>query len=418
MGIQAVIDKLKPTESERKDAEKAITELTTKLAKKLRTAKLKVGGSFAKKTWIRGMHDIDIFACFKYRKHSEKDKEIPNLLETALKGAGIQYRRIHGSRDYFEAKSGKYSLEIIPILDITSHKQAKNTTDSSMLHTDWVRKNTNQKLADNVRLLKAFCMAHKCYGAESHIRGLSGYACEILIANYESLENALKSIRNWGAKGKKTMVDVEGHYKNRNLYVEMNAAKIQSPVIIVDPVQRNRNAAAALSQETVQRLRESAKKYLKKPSEEFFNEQHATPESIKKKAAKGKTAIVIEAEPLEGKNDIVLSKICKAAEHIKQELEKNSFKIYSSGIEWQEKPLIWVITEREIPKEKTVKGPLEAQEKHAKRFRKKHKKTFAAKGRLYATIRRKHNLPETLVAETIKDSYVKERTRKTTLKKN
>ncbi len=45
--------------------------------------------------------------------------------------------------------------------------------------------------------------------------------------------------------------------------MELNKSKIQSPLIVIDPVQAGRNAAAALSFEKYDLLRKKAKEFLK-----------------------------------------------------------------------------------------------------------------------------------------------------------
>ena len=47
--------------------------------------------------------------------------------------------------------------------------------------------------------------------------------------------------------------------------MELNKSKQQGPLIVIDPVQKDRNAAAALNHEKFEIIKKTAKQFLKKP---------------------------------------------------------------------------------------------------------------------------------------------------------
>lgn len=47
---------------------------------------------------------------------------------------------------------------------------------------------------DEIKIAKAFCHATGCYGAESYIKGFSGYALELLIYHYKSFQSFVKAM--------------------------------------------------------------------------------------------------------------------------------------------------------------------------------------------------------------------------------
>ena len=51
---------------------------------------------------------------------------------------------------------------------------------------------------------------------------------------------------------------------------QLNKSKTQSPLIIVDPVQPDRNAAAAVSREKFEIFKKKAREFISKPEVEFF----------------------------------------------------------------------------------------------------------------------------------------------------
>src|SRR3989344_8066674 len=106
---------------------------------KIPSAKAVLGGSGAKNTWLSGSTDIDIYVKFNYSKYKNKSDEISDILYKYLRKS-FKITRLHGSRDYFQAKIKSYTVEIVPILDIKKSSEAKNITDVSQLHVDYVRK--------------------------------------------------------------------------------------------------------------------------------------------------------------------------------------------------------------------------------------------------------------------------------------
>ena len=173
---------------------KEITPILNKFLEKLKRgikkqkikAEVFVGGSFAKRTIIkREIYDVDIFIRFDKKYNQDT---ISALTEKILKTSREKYTLIHGSRDYFKVTpANNFCIELIPVMKISKPNQAQNITDLSYSHVKYVKnKLKTKKLVDEVMLVKAFCYANKCYGAESYIRGFSGYSLELLILHYKS----------------------------------------------------------------------------------------------------------------------------------------------------------------------------------------------------------------------------------------
>ncbi|HDM43628.1 MAG TPA: hypothetical protein ENG02_00340, partial [Candidatus Woesearchaeota archaeon] len=218
--ILAEAEKLaKPTRDEERLVKEKTFWFIDRLNKSCKGLDVKIvaGGSFAKGTWLRGARDIDIYVCFDYPKYREKSDNLSDLLEKCVKRAFRNYERLHGSRDYFRVKHDDLVFEVIPILAIRNVDEAVNITDVSLFHVRWVKSRIkrDKKLADQIRLVKLFCKANGVYGAESYIRGFSGYACEILTIQSGSFLDLLRNAKNWLGK-KKILLDPARHYKNKN----------------------------------------------------------------------------------------------------------------------------------------------------------------------------------------------------------
>jgi len=398
-----ILNKLKPSKQEEKEVKNKIDEFIKKLKPALGDAQGVLGGSGAKGTWLKGSHDVDIFVMFDYKKYKDKSHVLADLLEKRLKKKFKKLNRLHGSRDYFQIKENGFTFEIVPILKIRKAAEAVNITDISPLHAKWVNKNSNEKLRDGIRLAKAFCKANDLYGAESYIKGFSGYVLEILVIHYGSFERFLRKIISLREK---QVIDPEKFYNGREEAIAgLNEAKLHSPIILIDPVDKDRNAAAALNQEKFLLLKTKAASFLKKPSDKFFVKEDISLESLK--ARKG-NLVYFEVEAFRGKRDVVGCKLLQTFEFMKRRLKE--FEIIENGWDWNK---FWFLVKKEkIDKFEIRKGPPVKLKKYAADFKKKNKKTYVVRGRLMTKVPRKFYDLKGFVKDKLKDKYVKERTKK------
>jgi len=404
---EKAIRDIKPEQEMFSEADETIAEINALLKKNNINAVCMAGGSYAKGTILRNDFDIDLFVRFDL---DYKDKDISSLLKKSLES--LKLKQIHGSRDYFQLRKNKLLFEIIPVLKISDYKQAVNVTDMSPLHVGYARKHFEQKpgLADQVRLAKQFCKAAGIYGAESYINGFSGHVVDMLIIYYGSFEKLLMQAAVWGSR---VIIDIENHLKNP--LEQLNKAKTQSPLIIVDPVQPSRNAAAAVSREKFEILKKKAREFLHSPSQEFFAIKKIDVKAVKARAKAGNDwLMMLKVKPLEGNEDVIGTKVLKCFEHIAQNLKKNDFNILESGWEFEpDKSLLYFIIKKEKLSDKILMyGPPAREKKDAERFRQKHKKIIDKGNRLYAEEKRKYKNPGQLARELIRSDYIRQRVAK------
>lgn len=412
--IKQMLAEIKPSKQEEKDIESKAEGFIKKLNKGLKGARAILGGSGAKGTWLSGIHDADIFVCFDYKKFSDKSEQLPDILEIALKKSFKKYSRLHGSRDYFQIKDKDFTFEVVPILKIDNAQDAKNITDVSPLHALWVKRHS--RFADEIRLTKQFCKANGIYGAESYIMGFSGYVCEILTIYYKGFLNLAKASLKWKPK---TIIDIEKYYKNDDeVLFNLNKSKLTSPLIVIDPVQKDRNASAVMSIEKYDRFIDACRRFLKNQSRESFEIKEINEEILIKKAKSNKL-ILIEAESIPGKEDVSGSKLLKAFEFIKKNTLAKDFKIIDSGWKWDKskKTLFWFTIKDEKPSEFTEKqGPPLKIQHFVEEFKRHHKNTFTKAGRIWAKDKREFLEPKKLVKFLIKDKYLKEKVKSLVVK--
>ncbi len=385
-------------------------ELRLGLEKENLEAYVMLGGSAAKGTFVKHDFDCDVFVRFAFPFY--KNKNISLLLEKVLNKAKLKHERVHGSRDYFIGTWKDIHFEVIPVLHITHASEAQNITDMSPLHVEWLNQHMTEGLRDQIMLTKLFFKAQKIYGAESYMNGFSGHVVDILVSYYSTFKNLLEQAVLWQEKH---VINLTSHAVNLDT---MNPDKLHSAIIVIDPVQPGRNAAAAVGFEQFYHLKNQATEFLESPSLSYFKRNSLTVQDIKKK---NKNSIIISALPLQGKLDTIGTKIYKVLEFIVEELKRNDFTVEGSGWDWPEDPdkeaLLWIaVKEKQLPLIKEQMGPPVKFQKDAVAFEEKHKKIFFKDERVYAKVRRKYLTATALITDILKDKRIKEKARKWTLK--
>ena len=372
-------------------------------------AEVFVGGSYAKKTLMRkDDYDVDIFLRFD-SKYDEK--EIAKLAGKILSGfKGILV--IHGSRDYYKLDiNERIFFEIVPVVKVKNPKESNNITDLSYFHVNYINKKAkSKKLLDEIILAKKFCYANKCYGAESYIKGFSGYALELLVCYYGSFVKFVKAMAN--AKNQ-VVIDIEKHHKNKQaILMDLNSSKLQSPIILIDPTYKQRNALATLSKETFEKFKKVCGDFIKNPKKEAFEFKPIDFNKLREDARKKKLDFVlINAKTDRQTGDIAGSKLLKFYEHLADEIGK-FFEIKKKAFEYDNKKSATYFLAVKKRKELLITGPRVNDEKNVEKFKKKHKKTNVKSGRVCAREKIDFGLKEFLEMwkkknqERIKEMYI------------
>ncbi|MBD3313139.1 CCA tRNA nucleotidyltransferase [Candidatus Woesearchaeota archaeon] len=407
MILQEVLSQIKPAKSATvKEAREFISKVNSLLKKEGVNATAVAGGSVAKGTFLRGDHDVDIFVKFNRDKYKQKDADMSAILGKVLRKGFSKVRRIHGSRDYYRISNG-IQYEIVPVLNIRDCSNAENVTDCSPLHVRWV--NSFSGMKKEIMLTKAFCKAAGIYGAESYIKGFSGHVVDIITIHYGGFLSLLKASKSWK---KKQVIDHYKHHKGKALF-NLNRSKTQSPLIVIDPVQPDRNAAAALDEKNFRLFRKRAAEFLKNPSKDFFVPEKMDISELKKEARKrGGKLILIKASPKRGKEDVMGAKLLKTLQFIIQQLSMNDFTVIDHGWHWDRKSsaVFWIITDRkDLPKKAVRTGPPVNVKRHYRKFADSHKNVFVKDSRAYAEVEREFTNAERFIKSLFKNSYIRER---------
>ncbi|MGM5480232.1 MAG: CCA tRNA nucleotidyltransferase [Nanobdellota archaeon] len=408
VNYDTILKRIKPSVEEKQQLNDQITTLCSELKQEAQhigeQIEVSPGGSTAKGTFLTGDFDIDIFVRFK-QSTTDLSAKLESMLKPISKQYGFTIERVHGSRDYFTFTHENYVFEIVPVKYVQQKEDAQNITDMSPLHVKWVAKRTTKELQDDIRLAKQFFKANGLYGAESYIKGFSGHVLDILIIYYQGFNSFLKGISEWKEK---TIIDM---HDSENPLENLSRAKKESPLILIDPIDSSRNAAAALSKEKYELCKQQVKAFLSQPQEKFFDIPQFSKENVIKRTTKESISFIVRITPLEGKKDVVGAQILKIFNYLKAELKRNDFKIEHD--EWwfdQKETIISLTTKNETLSQYVYRqGPPTQKKEDVERFKNVHTSTTIKDDRYYAKVKRKYLKPEECIVKTLENTYSKER---------
>jgi tRNA nucleotidyltransferase (CCA-adding enzyme) len=265
--FEKVLEKVEPTESEKKTISKNIDNIKAKVEKSISKLKLPVkmaivAGSVPRGTFLRNKKDFDFFILFDLKV---ENKNLEGYVEKIVKDAfpKLKYWKEYGEHPYLKSEINGFDIEFVPGYYITKISQRKSSVDRTPLHVKFLEKRFKKKQIKEVILLKQFLSNNLFYGADLRYNGLPGYLVELLIIEYHTFLDAIKNISKWKANN---FVDVEGHYKSSRIKPKF----FGEPLVIIDPTDKNRNVAAAFTKENYEKLKFVSKEFLKKPSLDFF----------------------------------------------------------------------------------------------------------------------------------------------------
>ena len=253
---QAVLRRIVPSEDEERRLRAAVSSVIGMVNKAIRRLRLKAEpvlvGSVAKGTYLTHP-DFDVFVAFP-----------PETTRENLEHQGLQLghflknkKKMWAEHPYTRGTHMGFDVEIVPCYAVASADQKMSAVDRTPFHNKYVLGRIKPEQRDQVRLLKAFMKGIGVYGAEAKIQGFSGYLVELLILKYGSFQESLTAVTNWQA-GNVIALDT------------WPARIFDEPLIVVDPVDPNRNVASAVSKQQMAVFVHAAREYLNKPRMEFF----------------------------------------------------------------------------------------------------------------------------------------------------
>ncbi|MDR2700388.1 MAG: CCA tRNA nucleotidyltransferase [Nitrososphaerota archaeon] len=327
---------------------------------------VRVEGSIAKDTWLKDNPDIDIFIRLPPVTTATADavsrKKLGEvglkIAQTVAKDATEVIERF-AEHPYLEIIIDGLRVDIVPCYDVKLGEW-QSATDRTPYHTDYIKQHLTPKMLGEVRLLKQFMQGIGVYGAEIKIGGFSGYLCELLILTYGSFVQTAQAFANYN---KRVIIDIEHHHP---LGKENNLTELFSePLVIIDPIDKARNAASAVQIEKLYNFIGATRTFLQNPSEKFFFTPKQTALTIKNLKQqldnRGSTILfLITNSSTQAVPDVLWGQLYKSKRSIHKLLELNDYKILRDTVWSNEKNLhifIFEIEQQNIANIKKHSGP-------------------------------------------------------------
>jgi tRNA nucleotidyltransferase (CCA-adding enzyme) len=276
-----------------------------------------LGGSFAKGTWLKDEVDIDIFVKI---DDSVSDKEFEQLGKEiglqSLKGYKTYLR--YSDHPYVEAIVSGVRVNIVPCYNVRKGEW-RSAADRSPFHTDYIKKNLDDVKRNQVRLLKRFLKSMGVYGADIATEGFSGYVAEIIILKYGSFESVLHAMSCIGPENNVISIDTPD---------VSTLKKFESQIIIIDPIDHNRNLGTAISSESIGKFILTARSFLEKPSFDFFIKKEKKVYDHYKKLYPN--LVVVEFTYKKRSPDVIWGQLKRSLNAISKQLFLANFKVVRS----------------------------------------------------------------------------------------
>lgn len=313
-------------------------------------------GSFAKDTWLSGELDLDIFVLFPEEYGVEWVKtEGFQLLVDAVKD--LNYRIRYAEHPYVNLIVDNVEVDLVPALKIRDPSKIKTAVDRTPFHTEYVLRNLPQDRRDDVRLLKKFMKGIGVYGAEIKVEGFSGYLCELLVIEYGGFHEVLQNASKWKIP---KVVQVKGTPLDRKL---LKTKFRNQKLIVPDPVDPKRNAAAAVSMKSLSTFIIASRLYIRKPDLVFFFPNikvDVDPLSIIASRDTGVCCIIFEIAGLNLSPDILWGELKRIARRLVSMASQWGFKVIDVGV-WSDEErtalILIEVEQKELPPYEVHVGP-------------------------------------------------------------
>ena len=326
-----VLKRVNPREVEQKKVHKLAQKLIDNLGKVANDrgidAKIGIEGSVAKNTWLRDCPEIDVFLQVPSTMPREAFGTV--ILDVAKKAMeGRKQIERFAEHPYLESIIDDVYVNIVPCYRVKSGEWI-SATDRTPFHTNYIKPHIDEQKGNEVRLLKRFMKGVGVYGAEIKIGGFSGYLCELLVLNYGSFIEVLQSFGNWEER---PIIDLEGNYERKD-----DVKKIfEEPLCVIDPVDKERNVAAAVRKERLDEFIAASRAFIKNPDLKFFypleTKALTATELDKRINIRGSTFVFVCFEAVASVPDILWGQLYKSQKALVKLIELHEFTILNHSV--------------------------------------------------------------------------------------
>jgi tRNA nucleotidyltransferase (CCA-adding enzyme) len=356
-------------------------------------AKAILVGSVAKGTRLAGKADVDIFITFPLSCSEDYLKaEGLKLGHHCIKKMESGYEERYASHPYVTGFINGYQVDFVPCYAISSGSELKSAVDRTVLHTEYIKANLKSKETGEVLLLKRFMQVVGCYGSEFKVGGFPGYLAELLILEYGTFLRVLEAAAGEWMPG--YHVDLEGYG---------TASQFHYPLVVVDPVDKNRNVAAALTLQKMAEFVVAASRYLDNPSQDYFfkKDQKISLELLKEEfLSRGTENLILKFSAPEIPEDALYPQIRKTEHSLVNILKRAGFRVWGSdSVSYHGQ--VFILLELEVhhlPPFKRHHGPQVWNRVHSRSFQEKYQPhCWLEEDTWVALVPREHTTAESLL---------------------
>lgn len=404
--FEKVLKKITPTKKDLEDEKKIFLFIKEKIDKiKGNHSHLEWCGSSARNTHLKSDRDLDLFIMFNKEMDAQQlEKEGLKIGKTVFRGH--PWEKAYSQHPYIRGIINGFDIEIVPSYIVKKGSEKKSAVDRTPFHNKFILKNLKKNQHKEVRLLKQFLKGIGAYGADLKNCSLPGYGAELLIIKYKTFQNVLKNTKNWGIG---TIIKFNS---------KTSKTKFDSPLIIIDPVDENRNVASALNLEQFQRIKLASKLFLENPSINFFFPKKITPwkkQKVKKMLEKKELIAIYSKFPKKDLSDIVWGQLRRFLKKITKHLNEKDFIVLRETL-WSDEKDIYFIIQLEnlnLQEAKKIIGPKAIDEENVKKFLKDKQNIISGprieNERIVIEIPRKETNAIKLIQDFIKNNKKTER---------
>ena len=309
-----------------------ITRATARIALGLQE-KIYLGNLDAKRDWGHAKDYVRMMWMILQAEQPEdwiiatgKTTKVRDFVRFAFKEVGV------------ELEFNGVGVNVVPCYDIKKGEW-KSAADRSTFHTEFMSEKLTGLMKDDIRVLKCFLKINGMYGAEIAKQGFSGYISEVLILEFGSFENLIKSISKI----------------KENQIIGKTSKSFDTSIIVIDPIDSNRNLAAAISNENIGKFILICRALKQKPSLEFFKTK-----KLKISNKFWNNLLVVKFEFKTRSPDIIWGQIKRATSTLATQLELGGFTVLRSKShtdQQKEAYLIFFLESTKIAEIYQKKGP-------------------------------------------------------------
>jgi len=372
--LQRAAEKIVPRDREREKMVRLSQVIRSKVEEILQSSQIQaevtLQGSFARDTWISGEADLDIFA--RFSPTMEREEWVEKVLPTIRKGLS-RYLVIerYAEHPFLEFHVEKVRVNVVPCYDVKKGEW-KSATDRTPYHTEFMQTHLTPKLRLEARLLKKFAKGIGTYGAEIEVGGFSGMLIDTLALYYQSFMETIKRASSW-TRG--TLIETgkpEG-------IVSPKARDSNVDLVVIDPVDPNRNLAAAVRPDKLWSFVAAGRQFPRIPGSWYFFPPKFKPRTRQQFAKRiddtGRELLVITFRHSVLVPDVLWGQLIKLERSLLDTMAREDFDPSRSAIwsdEKQESAILVEVDRTTLPSVRLQKGPPVSKGGDSLSFLKKH----------------------------------------------